>query len=329
MIGRVQEQARTGWTVQQWMVIMMGLLALCTSTAAQAQSALAAVLTVRTAGVEIMRAETDRWLKVSQGSVMPIGSGDRIRTDAAGRASIVFEGGTALLLPQSELHLMTYEQTPQGGVRFVAAVNGIWVQRWDAAPASYTLTLEDGIYRITAPGTHSAVWALPDLTDAVAVAEGEAVIAAELEQQLAAGQMAWLSEPPQVAALEEPLNNARLEAHLFGCRGVVNTDTGQNLLVRRGMGTRYETLGYVPNREPVSAMAVNERQSWVRIQFRSHFGWVLRLALEMDCESLPRLPNNLPPERLYNVINAAADEVELLRPFYGDPPADPIFYTTR
>jgi hypothetical protein len=298
-------------------------------TAARAQSTLAAVMTVRAPGVEVMRVDTDRWLKVAEGSVMPIGSGDRVRTDAVGRAEITFEGGTALLLPESEFHLTVYESAPQGGVRFVGALSGIWVQRWDAAPASYTLALEDGIYRITAPGTHSAVWALPNLTDAIAVAEGEVAVTAQHEQRLTGGQMAWLSEPLQVVALEEPLNNARLEARLFGCLSRVNTNTGQNLLVRRGMGTRYEAMGYIPNGEPVSAMAVNESGSWVRIQFRNHFGWVLRLALEMDCPSLLTLPDGLPPERLYNVVNAAADEVELLQPFYGHPPADPLFYTTR
>lgn len=296
-------------------------------TWAQADAELAAVLTVRTAGVEILRTETDRWIRVSAGAVMPIGSGDRVRTDETGRVELTFEGGVILLLPESELHVIAYAPSTGGGVRVEAGLVGVLVQRWDALPTEYSLQLEDGLYTLTAPALHSAAWALPNLTDSVAVAEGEAVLQGAAEVRVPAGETAWLSQPAQVRALQGALNNARLEGALFGCAGFVSTDQGQNLLVRRGIGTGYQALGFIPNREPISAMAVNQSGSWVRIQFRNQFGWVLRLALDIDCPDLLRLPDSTPQERLYNVIEYTPDETELLRPFYGDPRDDPFFYT--
>jgi hypothetical protein len=258
---------------------------------------------------------------------MPIGSGDRIRTDETGRVELAFDGGVILLLPESELHLIAYEPSASGGVRVEAALMGVLVQRWDVPPTEYALQLEDGVYTLTSPAEHSAAWALPNLTDSVAVAAGEAVLQGLAELRLQAGEVAWLAQPAQVVALQGALNNARLEGALFGCAGFVSTDQGQNLLVRRGMGTGYQPLGFIPNREPISAMAVNQSGSWVRIQFRNQFGWVLRLALDIDCPDLLRLPDSTPQERLYNVIEYAPNETDLLRPFYGDPRDDPFFYT--
>ncbi len=302
------------------------LVVFASLTGAQDELELSAVLTVRTTGVEILRVATERWLPVSAGSVMPIGSGDRVRTNETGRVELAFEGGALLLLPESELHLIVYEPSQPSGVRVEAELMGVVVQRWESPPSTYALRLEDGTYTVTSPGVHSAVWALPDLTDSLAVAQGEVVVSGTVEQRMAAGQMAWLSVPAQVVTLLEPFNNARLEGALFGCAGFVSTDQGQNLLVRRGIGTGYQAIGFIPNREPLSAMAINESENWVRIQFRNHFGWVLRLALDIDCPNLPRLPNNLPPERLYSVTEYTAEEVELLRPFYGEPRDDPFFY---
>ncbi|MFQ3646301.1 MAG: hypothetical protein SNJ54_11620 [Anaerolineae bacterium] len=307
-----------------WVILLLGVFV--GVTWAQEDVELAAVLTVRTADVEIQRVETERWLSVSAGSVMPIGSGDRIRTGATGRTKVAFEGGVILLLPESELHVIAYAPSARGGVRVEAALTGVLVQRWDVLPTEYALQLEDGGYTLTSPAAHSAAWALPNLTDSIAVAEGEVVLQGSADLRVRASEMAWLSEPAQVVALQGSLNNARLEGALFGCAGFVSTDQGQNLLVRRGIGTGYQALGFIPNREPVAAMAINESSSWVRIQFRNQFGWVLRLALDIDCPDLLRLPDVAPQERVYNVIEVMPDEVELLRPFYGDPRDDPFFY---
>ncbi|XWX04220.1 hypothetical protein VZO05_01440 [Aggregatilineales bacterium SYSU G02658] len=307
-----------------WALLLLGVL---TGLAgAQNELELSAVLTVQTAGVEVLRVATERWLPVSAGSVMPIGSGDRLRTDETGRVKLAFEGGLMLLLPESELQLIAYEPSQPAGVRVEAGLVGVVVQRWESPPSAYALRLDDGPYTLTSPGVHSAVWSLPDLTDSLAVAQGEVVVSGAVEQRITAGQMAWLSVPAQVVTLSEPFNNARLEGALFGCAGSVKTDGGQNLLVRRGIGTGYQALGFIPDREPISAMAINESENWVRIQFRNHFGWVLRLALDINCPDLLRLPNNLPPERLYSVTEYTAEEVELLRPFYGEPRDDPFFY---
>jgi hypothetical protein len=311
--------------VRCWVILLLGVFV--GLTWAQDDAELAAVLTVRTAGVEILRTETERWIRVSVGAVMPIGRGDRVRTDETGRVELAFEGGVILLLPESELHVITYARSATGGVRVEAALTGVLVQRWDALPTEYALQLEDGGYTLTSPAAHSAAWALPNLTDSIAVAEGEAVLQGSAELRVRTGEMAWLSEPAQVIALEGVLNNARLEGALFGCAGFVSTDQGQNLLVRRGIGTGYQALGFIPNREPIAAMALNESGSWVRIQFRNHFGWVLRLALDIDCPDLLRVPDATPQERLYNVMEVTPDEVELLRRFYGDPRDDPFFYT--
>ncbi|MEM6283544.1 MAG: SH3 domain-containing protein, partial [Chloroflexota bacterium] len=126
--------------------------------------------------------------------------------------------------------------------------------------------------------------------------------------------------------LEKPFSPAQVEGELYGCPGTVTTD-GRDLNARSGPGTANVQYGQFPDGAEVFVMGIVESGGWYRVQYRSGFGWVQRLAVTLmdpECE-LPTLPDDAfdVPNR---VINPTERELELLAPFYGTPDDDPIFY---
>lgn len=290
----------------------------------------AARLEVRAGRVEVLRADTVEWLRVSVGSVMPFGEGDRVRTGESSRVGLIFpDDGELLLLSAGEFALERYEHpagVPAGDVIFRGRVSGIMVQRWTATHVDYHLTLDDADTFLTSPA-HAAVWSLPESPDSVAVAAGTAEVqVGDKTLTVAGGEVAWLEAPIQSVPLTGTLTSARAQAVLFGCPAIVQTIGNTGVLVRRGIGQFNERLGLIPDGAPVAAMAINDAGYWIRIQYLSGFSWVVRDALAIDCPDLPRLPDQTPPERLLSITAATQDEIALLRPFFGLPAENPFFY---
>lgn len=295
------------------------------------ETTLATVLEVRYGEVELKRVNTEEWLAVSMGAIMPFGEGDSLRTGDRGRASLSFANdGEILLLPASTLFLETYRHdlTTDGEiVRFRASLEGVMVQRWAAPQSDYVLTLDDPDTAVVAPAPLSAMWAIPDLPDTVAVASRSADVQAQGEvYTVEAGQAIWLDTTPTLATLGEPLNAARLEARINGCDALVTTAGLNGVNVRRGIGQLNEKLGLIPDGATVRAMAINASRYWIRIQYLSAFSWIVLDALELDCPDLTVLSDQTPPERLLAAVNVLDGEISLLQPFFGLPPEDSFFY---
>lgn len=309
--------------------VLMGLLFLWGLVPLSAQMD-AAVLDVRSGKVEILRVNTTDWITVAVGAAMPFGAGDRVRTDEKGRVALTFqEDGEVLVLPSSEFFLAEYGRRGSAAgetVTFHAAITGVLVQRWYTTAMDYRLALDDPDTFITS-SVYSALWALPELPDSVAVAS----YVTEVQVRGAAvsigrGQVAWLAESVALVPLAGTLNTARAQAALFGCTATVDTIGNTGVLVRRGIGQFNERLGLIPDEAPVAAMAINDAGYWVRIQYLSGFSWIIKDALDIDCPDLPRLSDQTPPERLYNILLPTESEIDLLRPFFGSPEEDPFFY---
>jgi hypothetical protein len=296
----------------------------------QAPQELAGILNVRYDGVQIRRANTEAWLPLGSGAVMPFGSGDSVRTDTTGRVSIRFAGGEVLVLPETEFTLTRYApQETLGQVEWQASLIGVMVQRWNTHPLPYSLQMTDGT--LIQAGEVSAVWSLPEQSDTIAlhIGEGTAVIGQE-NLRIPAASTAWLDPAaPRIVALDYPLNAARLEAELLGCEAVIDTVGEIGVLVRRGIGRFNERLGLIPHGAIVNAMAINASGYWVRIQYRAGFSWIVEDAVTMNCPDLPRVSDQTPPERISSVINPSEAEIALLEPFFQTPLQDTFFYQYR
>jgi hypothetical protein len=292
---------------------------------AQAQES-AAVLDVRSGKVEILRVNTETWIQIGVGAVMPFGSGDRVRTNDQGRVGLAFgQTGEMLILPSSEFALNDYTETIDG-VRLDASIDGLLVQRWTTPPSEYRLGMANDA--LLSSGNHSAVWVQEKSN---VLAEGTATFspADEDEIELTTGDLAWHDDTLQVLRLDGTLNAARAEAELYGCPAVVQTVGDVGVLVRRGIGQFNERLGLIPDESVVAALAINDAGYWVRIQYLNGFSWIVEDALVIDCPDLPRLSDQTRPERIYNIVNATDAEVDLLQPFFGLPQEDAFFYRVQ
>ncbi len=283
----------------------------------------AAVLGVTPAGVAVERAHTEAWLPLAAGSSGPLGSGDRLRTDGEGRALLTYwEGARTLILPDSTFALDDLDVSAGRGVRLAASLTGVAVH---AIPSTPGLALDLALEGVTVTQAEGlfATWADAGQPLGVTVAEGRITLAGDRGPvELAAGQ--GLYADSEVVDFDPPWNLARMQGIREGCPGLVDTDTDVPLRVRIGPGMGYVVMGVFGESQAVPIMGVNESGGWYRIQFLSGYGWMLRLAIQTNCQNLPVLPDAAEAPRF--VLGASQDEEALLRPFFGTPRANPWFY---
>lgn len=306
------------------------LLLLAHNQPAMAQQR-AALMTVRYGVVEVQRVGTSAWLRVPVGAVMPLVAGDSVRTKRSGRVHFALSNGAELLMLQdSQLTLITYSDAAVAP-QFEASVEGITIWRFQDPAAFGLVALHATNFTLTQFAEHFAVWSLPEQHDTLAVALGQA--SAEINERpyvVTQGQALW-SDPanPQYITLEPPVNAVRVEAELFGCRGIVQTTRFRGVNVRRGIGQQEELLGLIPNGAEVLVLARNRADYWLRVQYLSTFSWIVKEAVrfnESNCPNLRVFPDNSPLERIGSVVNALNSEVALLEPFFSTPPNDWLFY---
>ncbi|MEO0562673.1 MAG: SH3 domain-containing protein [Chloroflexota bacterium] len=303
--------------------------------AAQSTERFAAILDVIYDGVEIRRNETNAWIAVSAGAVMAFADGDAIRTDENGRALLTLDAvdGEILVLPNTEFALSDYRlasTTADEPLVIGTMVRGETIHRVaSAAPNGYLIgggtaaTVEsETAHFIASERDGEAVFIVADgMLRFGILQEPIALSAAQAVYQGTRGASEVYTDLPA------PTPPASIVGRVQGCAGTIVTESGQNLNARTGPGTNNIQLGQFPNGADVQVMGVVAFGGWYRVQFRSGFGWVQRLALEIDeadCP-IPTLPDDSfdLPSTVFDVTEA---ELDLMTPFYGTPDDDPIFY---
>jgi hypothetical protein len=229
------------------------------------------------------------------------------------------DGIHVFLLPQTDFTVGNVTRDAEGAYAFEGRVMGLSIHQTapDADLTSFSLHMEE--LTVTQPAPLFAVWSRVDLPDAVTVAEGEALVRASVgDVSIAAGQ-GFLDDGVQTVAtpIDAPYSAPRIEATLYGCPGTVKVvEEFEDLRVRSGPGLDYFAVGLVGDGLPVSLMNRNETGDWTRIQFRSYFGWVYRLALNADCPDLEVLPDRSPVEPIRQFVDVTSEEAAILAPFF-------------
>jgi hypothetical protein len=288
----------------------------------------AAVLRVTFAEVELLRANTVSWLPLSVGAEMPIGAGDKLRTDYYGRAMIIFgDFAEGLVLPGSMLAFNEY--TLDESIRVAVEIQaGRAVFAVDEGVRFDHFQINVGRARVTAPAPMFGVQFNSDSGAAsIIVGEGDTTVdvAGEMFTVAAGYGLRVGDQVDPLAALEPPYNFARLDGMLDGCPAVIEARGEASLNVRIGPSFDYDTVGSVPNETPVYLMAVSPNGERFRIQFFSGFGWILATGVRNRCVGLPVLPYSS-VEFILRVFRPQPRELELLRPFFGEAQDDVIFY---
>jgi hypothetical protein len=295
---------------------------------------LPAVLEVVYGGVELRRGETAAWLPLTPGAVMPTGDGDSYRTDGTGRALITLPNaeGEMLILPNTAFTLTRYAGPGVNGPLINTRLErGEVVVRLTTVTA-YTLQYP-GFPAVTADTESRPLHfiAAHNETSRVFVAGRGAYTVAE-DRPVSSGTVVYDDSQRrfQGDAPQPHPSPASVIGIADGCAGTIVTTDGQGLNARTGPSTNNVLLGQFPDGAEVQVMGVVEAGGWVRVQFRSGFGWVERLAIELEASEnatcpLPILPNDsfdLP--RI--IFGPTLRELDLLGPFYGNRRYDPIFY---
>ncbi len=298
----------------------------CLSDKTLAQVSLAGVLEVIHSGVEIKRSNTSAWLTLPVGAVMPVGTGDSVRTDGIGRVLVsVDDNAEWLTLPNTTWTLRDLSREAAPVQATLLLTEGEVVFRSNAAD----LVIETAQTTFNTPNSG----ALHVLATAYAGRTALVVETGTFSSQgvTIAQDKAALANPiiTQVNASQRPFSSARVIGEVEGCSSTIMTEGMLQLNARSGPGLSNVIYGVFPDGAPVQVMGIVESGGWYRVQYRSGFGWVERLAvneLQASCaRTLPTLPNDsfdIP----VRVINPIAREVALLQPFYGLPEEDRIFY---
>jgi len=278
---------------------------------ANAQSDLAAVMTVQSEGVEVQRVGTTSWIPVSVEAI--VGVGDTIRTDETGRALITYfsDGVETTLEPSTEYRIEVFsgdEETFQLSVSVLAGQTRQRLERVLDAGSSYDV-ITPGV-SLVARGTAFNVRVEPTGRSGMIVTEG--LVSAEKETESAEVPAEFGVRAPEDGDLSDVVRAssfAELDAALDGCSVSLSTPDDVRINVRLGASTDYPVVGSVTDSEVTNVKGVAENGGWYRIDFRGGSGWLLASGLEITgtCAGLRQFEDNYGPE------DATAYE------FLGDP----------
>ncbi len=288
----------------------------------------AGVLEVTYAGVSVQRQDTEAWITVRSGSIMPIGTGDRIRTNTSGRAFIYFDDAlTMLVLPSTEIYVEDFSIDDQQQLSIIVHSAGLVVHRVlaDERIRDYTLYPHADL-KIIQPAQNFATWSNPDEDVSVTVAEG----VLELEH---AGQTAFVETNQgystaydEVISLVNRLpHSASIVVQVAGCTAQVNTREGRNLTIRNAPTVSTSIVGYIPNNDIIEIVGISEDGQRFRTRYYSVFGWVEALGVDSNCENLPVYPVSF-MEFYREAINITDEELNFTLPFWGRLSDEPLFY---
>lgn len=293
-----------------------------------AQQELAAVLEVTYSGVEVRRANTQSWIAIPDNAVMPIGSGDTVRTDRYGRVLITVDNRiTALVLPFTEYTIESIDDTSSGLEYRVELLDGTTIHRVNNVP---DFEIDTGEMIVLGAEGEFATWAAPPILDVVTVREGSVRIERLGGAFTVLANQGFRYHPtnPEIRTMDAPLNRARLDAQLDGCTGVVKPRVGASgLQVYTGAGTAFNLMGSLDGIETVEQFAQTRSEFWTRIQFGNQFGWVIADAISppLNC-FLRSLPDSTIERNILRIVAGDERELALLEPYFGIPDEQVFFY---
>lgn len=276
-----------------------------------AQNELAATLEVLNAGVEVQRVNTLNWIPVSVEAI--VGVGDRIRTDATGRARITFfaDGVDTELLPDTVYRIQQFSGDDTQFTIQAEVLLGQTIQRLTRlldAGSSYDITTPT--MTLAARGTAFAIRVEEGGRAAMIVTEGTVNAAkdaatADVPPEFGIRADAELSDVVRATTFAE------LDAAIDGCTASVSTADDVSINVRVGASTAFPRVGTIDAREIDRFMGVTEAGAWYRINFRGGFGWILSSSAEIvgQCAGLRVFPDNFGPEDV-SLYESVGDPVE-------------------
>jgi len=306
------------------LLLVLLMISVYALAAQEATDSYAAVLRINAATVEVQRAGTERWLPLPATAEFAFGDGDSVRTDRYGRAWLNFAQVItlrALVMSESEARIGVYSDSQV----VVTLVSG---------RMAFTLDTTPTIFQVIAGGavidTIAGNFAVQVTGETIYVVASTGVInvhANGVNIPLSAGYGVRVGATnSNLVELGERANFARIDGILDGCPGDIQARGEDALNVRVGPALSFDALGSIPNGTPVFLMAMNPRQERYRIQFLSGFGWVLANGVVNRCANLPELPVSA-VEQIVRILDPTAEELDILRPYFGEPDDDAIFYS--
>lgn len=293
-----------------------------------AQENISVVIDVRFEGVEIRRDNSDLWLPLPRGAIAFIGAGDTIRTDDEGRVDILFDENAHMLLLSNSDFTVTVFQIDDDRLLLEGMLNGTATLEVasDDVFDSFNFNLND--LAVIDPATLMSFWSFAEATDAVTVAQGNAIVNFDNNEILVMAESGFFADGTLTEAIpfKPEWSAAALESILYGCEGIVQTASGSPLLVRTGPGRGFQAMGTLDVSRIVQLLSTTETTGWTRIQFLSGFGWIQSSAINSECINLPTLPDDTPEERFITIINVRDDERVLLEPFFTSPANNAFTY---
>lgn len=278
--------------------------------------------------VDIQRVNTEQQIALSAGAVAPVGVGDVLRTSRDGRAFISFGDDSFIFLLPGTTYTIESIVVDDEGFNVVGNLNGVAILRMSHDVRLQTQARDT---RIVDGNGLVGIWSDNLSDDVITVAEGQISVDAEGETYPVAENEGLRYRPNDVAvmAFDGNLNRARLIGEVDGCTAPVNViEQYDGVLVRQGAGTNFPRRGLIRDGDIATLLAQTETSGWVRVQYKTSFGWSIAIAMETQCD-LPTLPDDAAEEDFLSVINPTEDELSLLRPFFGDPRFDGVFFRYR
>lgn len=312
----------------RFLILILGCL-LPSLIQAQPSELSAAVMVIGDT-VTLQRAGTAQTFSLSEGAVMPVGAGDTLLTGSSGRALIAFgEVNQLLLLPNTEYELIGFTQLENGQFRIEAELHeGVIVQQFQEDPSDWQYQLATDSLTVEQPSEQFAVWAIADYLEAAISAEGTLTVQiADSDEPVEIQGPAGVFPPYSVSAvaLEEPYHAAQLLARSIGCSGTITTNGSEGLRLRRGAALDYQVVEVLQDGQHVPVIGTTENGLWYGIPYQTGLGWLYSGLVAAECENLPQFPNLVGSQNEF--IRAATEaEIELLRPFYGLPETNRVFY---
>lgn len=295
------------------LLLMMGLY----PTQAQAPQ-LAAIMEVIAPGVEVQRVGTASWLTVNLEAI--VGVGDEIRTDASGRARIIFfaDGTDTELLPNTSYRIEEFEGAPNDFSLTVSVLAGNTLQRINRladTQADYNVNTPG--MEMVARGTAFAVRVEDDGRSAMLVSEGgvEAVKDDEAEQvPLGFGVRAAVDE--ELSDVVAATTFDQLDAALDGCAVQLQFAGDIRLNVRTAPSLEADRVGTIDPSEIDNFIGVNAANEWYRLPFREGFGWVQigsNIRVLEGCAGFRVFPDDHPSEDI-SLYSYLGDQIEITPP---------------
>ncbi|MBK8025865.1 MAG: FecR domain-containing protein [Chloroflexi bacterium] len=290
-------------TLNLWKAIFVALLALLLIAPASAQQPeLAALLEVLEGSVEVNRVNTEQWIAVRVEAI--VGVGDRIRTDATGRARITFfaDGIETEILAASEMRIEQFRGSEEAFELNVEVLIGQTAQRIQRAldsSSSYLVTTPG--MTLAARGTEFTVRVEDGGRSAMLVTEGtvDAGKSAQSEDaQVPSGFGVRAAVDSELSDVVRATTFAELDAALDGCPATLTTPDDVSLNVRLAPQIDAPRIGTVSAAEVGLLYGVTEGGDWYRIAFRGGFAWILSstATIPETCAGLRVFPNDHPFE---------------------------------